>query len=305
MEWEYELVAGPYGGTTEGPVWDGQAVLFTHIPGSQIMRYDPETGECKEHRAGTNHANGLSFDAHGNLYGCSAGGRSIVRFEADGTTTTIVDRLEGKRLNTPNDLAIDAQGRVWFTNPWNEALIDASERMELDNEEVLRADPQPDGTWTLNRATHDCTKPNGILVSPDQRTLYVAQSHSEAGKVRELRAYPINEDGSLGPYTVLHQFGEDHRGPQRGIDGMRFDAEGNIVATAGWSLSGPGPVIYVFASSGRVLETHPLPPGVDTPSNLCFGGPDLSTLYVTTGPGHFFRVSNTGRRGWILWPKAG
>ena len=117
MEWEFELIAGPYGGTTEGPVWDGRALLFTHIPGSRIMRFDPEIGECTEYRVGTNRTNGLSFDAHGNLYGCCAAGRSIVRFEADGSITTIVDRLDGKRLNTPNDLAIDARGRVWFTNP--------------------------------------------------------------------------------------------------------------------------------------------------------------------------------------------
>ena len=304
MEWEYELVAGPYGDSTEGPVWDGQAVLFTHIPGSRIMRYDPETGETTEYRTETNHANGLAFDATGQLYGCCAGGRSIVRFESDGTTTTIVDRLDGQQLNTPNDLAVDSRGRVWFTNPWNEPNIDPSEREELGHEEVLRADPQPDGTYSLTRVTTDITKPNGILVSPDDKTLYVAQSHSEHGRIRELRAYPIQEDGSLGTYIVLHQFGEDHRGPQRGIDGMKFDTEGNIVATVGWDLSGPGPLIYVFAPSGRVLETHLMPPGVDIPTNLCFGGPEFSELYVTTGPGHLFRVRDPGRRGWVIWPPA-
>ena len=139
MEWEFELIAGPYGGTTEGPVWDGRALLFTHIPGSRIMRFDPEIGECTEYRVGTNRTNGLSFDAHGNLYGCCAAGRSIVRFEADGSTTTIVDRLDGKRLNTPNDLAIDARGRVWFTNPWNEGSVGPTDHMELDHQEVLRA----------------------------------------------------------------------------------------------------------------------------------------------------------------------
>ena len=304
MEWEFDLVAGPYGGSTEGPAWDGHAVLFTDIPGSRIMRYDPETGATTEYRTDTNHSNGLAFDASGQLYGCCAGGRSIVRFEGDGTTTVIVDRLDGQRLNTPNDLAVDSQGRVWFTNPWNEPNIDPTEREELGHEEVLRADPQPDGTYSLARATTDTTKPNGILVSPDDKTLYVAQSHSEPGRIRELRAYPIQKDGSLGTYIVLHQFGEDHRGPQRGIDGMKCDTEGNIVATVGWSQSGPGPMIYVFAPTGRVLETHPMPPGIDIPTNLCFGGPGLSELYVTTGPGHLFRVREPGRRGWIMWPRA-
>ena len=307
MTWEFELVAGPYGETTEGPAWDGQALLFTHIIENRIMRYDPQTGACTEHRTGTHRTNGLAFDSTGSLYGCCSGRRSIVRFEADGTTTVIVDRLDGRRINTPNDLAVDAQGRVWFTNPWNEANVDPDEerQLELDHEEVLRADPQPDGSWSLQRMTYDLTKPNGILVSPDQQTLYVAQSHSEPGKVRELRGYPILGDGTLGPHTVLHQFAEDHRGPQRGVDGMCFDSEGNIIACAGWGQNGPGPLIYVFAASGRVLATHPMPPGIDRATNCSFGEADLGTLYVTTGGGgHLFRVGNTGHHGWSLYPSS-
>ena len=268
-----------------------------------MMRYDPQTGTCSEHRTGTNHTNGLAFDANGLLYGCCSGGRSIVRFESDGTATVIADKLEGQRINTPNDLAVDAQGRVWFTNPWSTNNVDPGEQPELEHEEVLRADPQPDGSWSLQRMTYDLTKPNGILVSPDQQTLYVAQSYSEPGKVRELRGYPILGDGTLGPYNVLHQFAEDHRGPQRGVDGMCFDSEGNILACAGWEQNGPGPLIYVFAPSGRVLATHPLPPGVNRATNCTFGDADLATLYVTTGGGgHLFRVRNTGLHGWLLYP---
>ena len=307
MTWEFELIAGPYGETTEGPAWDGQTLLFTHIIENRIMRYDPQTGACTEHRTGTHRTNGLAFDSNGSLYGCCSGRRSIVRFEADGTATVIVDRLDGRRINTPNDLAVDAQGRVWFTNPWNEANVDPDEerQLELDHEEVLRADPQPDGSWSLQRMTYDLTKPNGILVSPDQQTLNVAQSHSERGKVRELRAYPILSNGTLGQYNVLHQFAEDHRGPQRGVDGMCFDSEGNIIACAGWKQNGPGPLIYVFAPSGRVLETHPMPPGVDRATNCSFGDAGLGTLYVTTGGGgHLFRVRDTGLHGWLLYPSS-
>ena len=113
MAWEFEMVAGPFNPRlTEGPAWDGQALLFTHIPASRILGYDPQTGACTVFREHTNHTNGLAFDAEGRLYGCCSGGRSIVRFEADGTTTTIVDRLDGVPLNTPNDLAIDRQGRI-------------------------------------------------------------------------------------------------------------------------------------------------------------------------------------------------
>ncbi|MQG30734.1 MAG: SMP-30/gluconolactonase/LRE family protein, partial [SAR202 cluster bacterium] len=89
MNWEFELVAGPYGGTSEGPAWDGQAMLFTDIPNSRIMRYDPESGECSEYRTGTRGTNGLMFDAEGSLYGCSGEGRCILRFYPDGTSAAL------------------------------------------------------------------------------------------------------------------------------------------------------------------------------------------------------------------------
>ena len=116
MSWEFELVAGPYGGTTEGPAWDGQALLFTDIPSSRIMRYDPDSGECTEWATGTENTNGLNFDSQGNLYGCSGGGRRILRFNADGSTTSLPHLLDGKAHNRPNDLAIDRKGRIWFTD---------------------------------------------------------------------------------------------------------------------------------------------------------------------------------------------
>ena len=253
MSWRFQLLNKPYGGVTEGPVWDGEAIYFTHILDSRIMRYGPKGGEISQWRTGTNHTNGLVHDAEGRLFGCCSGGRSIVRFDPDGTTTTIADRLDGQKLNTPNDLATDRRGRIWFTNPWNAGNIDPSEREELDHRSVLRADPQPDGTYAVTRVTYDTTMPNGVLVLADQGTLYVAESNSEAMHLgRELRAYPIKEDGSLGPYTVLHTFGKDQNAVQRGIDGMCLDVEGNIIATAGWPQAGPGPMIYAFSPSGRV-----------------------------------------------------
>ena len=300
MEWRFQLVARPYGGVTEGPIWDGEAVYFTHIPTSRIMRYDPGSGGISEWRGGTNHTNGLAHDTQGRLYGCCSGGRSIVRFEPDGTTITVADRVNGQKLNTPNDLAIDHQGRIWFTNPWNVGNIDPAEVEELDNRSVLRADPQPDGSYTVARVTFDTTMPNGVLVSPDDSTLYVAESNSaDIGLDRELRAYPINTDGSLGPYNTLHTFGKDRDAVHRGIDGMCFDVDGNIIATAGWPDGGPGPMIYVFSPTGRVLETHRVPARM--PTNCCFGGPDRTTLYVTSTEGHFFRAE-TDRVGWAMYP---
>jgi len=300
MQWKFELLMKPSAvPLTEGPVWDGEHIYFTHIRASRIMRYDPQSGAITEARTGTNRTNGLAFDAQGRLFGCCSGGRSILRFDPDGRNVTIADCVEGHKLNTPNDLAIDRKGRIWFTNPWNEGNIDATERTELDNKSVLRADPQADGSYTVTRVTFDTTMPNGILISQDQSTLYVAESGYAKGIMRELRAYPIREDGSLGTYITLFTWGEDARGVHRGIDGMCLDADGNIVATAGWEVSGTGPMIYVFSPAGRVLETHPVP--AIRPTNCCFGGPDMTTLFVTTTQGHFFKAV-TQRVGWAMYP---
>src|SRR5436309_2442097 len=110
MSWKFELVAGPFG-FTEGPAWNGEALFFSDIPSSRIMRYDPKSGNVGVHRTGTNENNGLAFDRNGRLYGCQGGGRCIARYEPDGSATVIADRFEGRRLNSPNDLAIDARGR--------------------------------------------------------------------------------------------------------------------------------------------------------------------------------------------------
>jgi gluconolactonase len=299
-QWKFELLMKPPAKPlTEGPVWDGEHLYFTHIQASRIMRYDPKTGEITVAREGTNRTNGLCYDAKGNLFGCSSGGRSIVRFDPDGKNTVITDNLGGKKLNTPNDLAIDRKGRIWFTNPVNSGNWDKGSKMEVEDMSVLRCDPQPDGTYTTTRVTFDNTQPNGILISQDQKTLYVAESNYTKGIARELRAYPIKEDGSLDKYTTLFTWGEDHRDVHRGIDGMCLDADGNIVATNGWELAGPGPMITVFSPTGRVLETHPVP--AIRPTNCCFGGPDMTTLFVTTTQGHFFKAE-TDRVGWAMWP---
>lgn len=290
MTWHFEPLA-QLDSITEGPAWDGSALHFSNIPTSRIMRYEPTSGDLSVFRTGTGRCNGLNFDAGGCLYGCASGDRSIVRFEPDGSTTVICDRFEGKRLNSPNDLAIDTQGRIWFTDP---RYGDDRSDMELDHESVYRLDPLNDGTWKVTRMTFDTTSPNGLLVTPDCKTLYVAQSKYGEGQLRELRAYPILADGSLGEYEVLHNFY-----PHRGIDGMCLDAEGNIVATAGWEVSGPGGMIYVFAPNGRVLETHPVP--ADRPTNCTFAGDDLSVLYVTSIDGQLMRAQ-TDRQGWLLYP---
>lgn len=297
MAWRFETVAGPFG-FTEGPAWDGQRLLFADIPSSRILAYHPGTGRVETYREGTHEGNGLLFDAAGALYGCQGGalGRRVVRYEPDGRQTVIADRYQGRRLNSPNDLAFAPDGSLWFSDP---RYGDFRADMELDHESVYRCTPDPDDParpWRVVRATRDTTRPNGLLVSADGTTLHVAQSEYGEDRKRELRAYSIGEEGALGPYRVLHNFY-----PHRGIDGMCLDAEGNIVATAGWEQSGPGPMIYVFAPSGRVLETHPVP--FDRPTNCTWGGLELTTLYVTTATGHLL-AAETGRRGYLVYPRS-
>ena len=300
MSWQFILVNGPYGGIAEGPAWDGSALLFTHIPASRIIRYDPQDRGSSVYRADTNNANGLMFDPQGRLYACEGGARRVVRYEADGSATVLADGYDGKRLNVPNDLAIDPNGSVWFTDPFYEGAggewsNDRSNK-DLDHDSVYRLDEQDDGSWSITRVTFDTTRPNGLLFSLDYKTLYVAQSGRNADEKRELRAYPVNDDGSLGDHTVLHDFGA-----HRGIDGMVLDTEGNIVATAGFDESGPGPMIYVFAPDGEVVETHPTP--TDRPTNCSFGGSDLTTLFVTTGGGDVY-MAHTDRQGRLHYPSA-
>lgn len=299
MTWKFEQIGGPYGNVTEGPAWDGEALLFTSIQQSRIMRYDPETGKSTVYREHTNEANGLMFDSGGVLYGCEGGARRIVRYEADGTATSLTDGFENRRLNIPNDLAIDPQGRVWFTDPFYEGSAGAwSEDLankDLDHDSVYRLDPQHNDSWSINRATFDTTRPNGLLFSLNHDVLYVAQSGRREDEYRQLRAYTVNDDDLLGEMEVLHDFGAN-----RGIDGMCLDTDGNIIATAGWRQGGAGPSIYVFSPSGEVLERHDVP--VDRPTNCTFGDSDLTTLYVTTIEGYLFRV-RIERQGRLLYPQ--
>lgn len=291
MAWAFEFLAGPLT-LTEGPVWDGAGLLFTDIGASRILRYDPATGAIATAHEGTNGANGLALDRDGRLYACEQRTGRIVRYEADGSRTTLASRFAGGRLNSPNDLVLDRRGRVWFTDP---RYGDQGGR-ELDHDSVYRLTP-PDGggaagaEWAIERVVADTTKPNGLVLAPDEQTLYVAQSDHGPEQKRELRAYPVGEDGTLGAGRVLHDFGA-----HRGIDGMRLDAEGNIVAATGWELGGPGSSITVFAPDGTVLERHPFP--VKRPTNCAFGDADRRTLYVTSIEGYLFRA-RTERTGYV------
>ena len=290
MNWTFTDAIPPIGTITEGNAWNGTDVLFTNIAMSRVLRFNPDSGLLSVERTGTNAANGLNYDADGNLFACEGGGRRIARYNPDGTSSTVVDRLDGRRINGPNDLAIDPQGRIWFSD----RVEDVGPDVGVDHSSILCAIPNGDGTYRCVRRTFDTTMPNGLLFSNDYKTLYVAQSDYRVIERRELRAYPVLDDGSLGEYSVLHDFG-----PHRGIDGMTLSSDGHIVACTGWEVSGPGGNVTVFDPKGRIVETHPTLS--IRPTNACFVGGDL---YVTSIEGRLEVAKSTGLTGGVLYPVA-
>ena len=262
-------------GPTEGP--DG-CIYFSDI-GNRIMKYDPRTGKTTVFRDPSGRSNGLKFDAQGRLIACeganTGGGRRLSITEKDGTVRTLADRYQEKRFNSPNDLTLDRRGRIYFSDP----RYVGDEPRELDHESVYRVDP--DGTVT--RLTYDTVKPNGLVLSPDERTLYVAEHSDKPEGPRLLLAYPVRPDGTLGPRRVLYDFGSEH-----GIDGMTVTPEGILIAAAGAGDKGG---IYFFSPEGKKLAFLPTP---ETPSNCCLAGPDKRTLYITAGKS-LYRIRLTGR----------
>ena len=288
MSWNFENAAPVIGSITEGNAWDGERMLYFNIAMDRIMIYGPRSGLVEVWRENTEGTNGLNFDIEGRLFGCSGNGRKIVRFDPNGDMVTIIDRLEGRRLNGPNDLAITPSGSIYFSD----RVGDVNPDVGIGFSAIISAEPQDDGTYLAVRRTFDTTMPNGLLFSGDYKTLYLAQSDYRASEKRELRAYPVNDDGSLGEYVVLHDFG-----PHRGIDGMTLSSEGNIVACTGWEISGPGGMITVFDPEGRIIETHPTP--AQRPTNCTFAGEDL---YISSIEGHLLVARNTAMTGYLLWP---
>jgi len=261
---------------TEGPALAPDGSIFFSDIGQSIYRYAPATGKTELFRQPSGRSNGLMFNAEGALIACegaNTGGNRRISITTgivggkdntvlrDGTVRTLADRYEGQRFNSPNDLAIDGQGRVYFTDP----RYVGHEPRELDFEAVYLV--SRDGRVKI--ATREVSKPNGILVSPDGRKVYVSDNNPQGS--RHLVALDVTSDGTLGGKRVLHDFGT-----LRGADGMTLDASGNIYAAAG---AGDKAGVYVFDPAGKLLAMIPAP---GDPTNCVFGGgSDGSSLYVT------------------------
>jgi len=262
----------------EGPVWNRQdgSVLFSDIPPNAVMRYKEGEGvpkvflkpsgyTGKTPRGGEPGSNGLLYDREGRLILCQHGDRRLARLESNGSFTTLADRYDGKRLNSPNDAVFHSDGSIYFTDP--------SYGLEGGNRSPLKEIPfngvyrlSPNGAVTL--LTKELSFPNGIGFSPDQKTLYVANSDGERAI---WMAFPVQADGTLGAGRVFFDATRGMKTLKGAPDGLKVDAQGNLFAT------GPGGVL-IFDPDGTHLGT--LNTGVAT-ANVGFGGPDGSTLYIT------------------------
>jgi gluconolactonase len=282
------------GGLTEGPAAapDG-SIYFSDIPfgpdKGMILRFDPRTRKTTVFAEDSHKSNGLKFDARGYLIACEGsdeGGRCVARWDVKtGKRAVIADRYMGKRFNAPNDLAIDLKGRIYFSDP----RYLGEEPRELKHRAVYRI--ERDGT--VVEVTHHAEKPNGIALSPDQRSLYVADHNNGTDRIdprspppakgaMKVYSFPLGEDGLVaGPARTLVDFGTED-----GCDGMTVDVRGHVYLAVR-SLKRPG--VLVIDPDGKEVAFLPTaapqtgarePKGI--PSNCTFGiGDESKTLYVT------------------------
>jgi gluconolactonase len=242
---------------TEGPAADRDGnVYFSDIPNERIHKVD-SSGKLSVFREKSNRANGLKVNARGEVVACEMAGR-VVAISADGKNVRVLaDKYEGQPFNAPNDLVIDKQGGVYFTDPSFGA------RMPLPQGKTAVYYIAPDGK--VSRLI-DLTQPNGVTLSPDEKTLYVIPTGPA-----DMMAYPVESPGKLGAGRVFCTLqGKDGK-KGTGGDGCTIDAKGNLYVT---SQIG----VQVFDPSGKFLGTIAIP---EQPANVAFGGPDRKTLFVT------------------------
>jgi gluconolactonase len=271
-------------GAREGPSWDPFTNTLYFVGGNRVGKLSPD-GQVSTFRDDAKGANGSLVDPEGRVLVTEADGRRVTRTEKDGSLTVLADSYEGKKLNSPNDLSIDSKGRIYFTDPRYGRMTD----MEILDEKgqpvegVYRIDAPGKVTRII---THEVERPNGILVTPDDKYLYVADNYNNRiGGARKLYRFDLKSDGTIVPSSRKLIFDwKTGRGP----DGFRIDSKGRLYVAAGRNTPSKWETadefkggVYIISPQGKLLEFVPAPK--DETTNCSFGGADLKTLYITTG----------------------
>jgi gluconolactonase len=245
---------------TEGPVWNPAGfLLFSDIPANQIVKSVPGAAPTA-FRTPSGNSNGLTYDRAGRLLACEHSNRRVTRQEADGSLTVLASSYDGKKLNSPNDIVVRSDGTIYFTDP---PYGIREEQKELPFQGVYKI--SPDGKLTL--LAQDFDRPNGIALSPDEKTLYVDDSAR-----LHIRAFDVAPDGSISHGRILAELKSARQGVP---DGMKVDRKGNLY------VAGPGGV-WVFDKRGKHLGTILM---AELPANCGWGDADYRTLYLTARTG--------------------
>ncbi|HEY2417816.1 MAG TPA: SMP-30/gluconolactonase/LRE family protein [Steroidobacteraceae bacterium] len=269
----------------EGLVWmgDAQCLLFQDLPRDRTMRWIEGVG-VSVYRSPSGYGNGQSRDRQGRLISCSHRERCLFRTELDGSVTRLVDRHDGRRLNSPNDVAVKSDGTVWFTDPLY--------GIQNDYEGGRQRSEQPPALYCFNPdsgrisiAAGDFDGPNGLAFSPDERRLYVAETGDQtADQPRQyIRVFDVAANGRLSGGDIFHKIDPGY------ADGLCVDEDGNV-----WSSAGDG--VHCIDPSGRLLGKLRVPYRV---SNLTFGGLLKNRLFI--GGSHTLYAIFLNRRG-ARWP---
>jgi gluconolactonase len=274
----------------EGPAWNKEEgyLVFSDLPSNRIIRWDEETGKASIHKPDSSNANGNIYDLQGRLVTAEHLGRRVIRTNHDGSVTVLADSYQGKQLNSPNDLAVETDGSIWFTDPpfglgsYYEG--DVAEP-ELDFHGVYRIDGE---TGELQLILDDLVGPNGLAFSPDGNYLYVVEARATPNRL--LWRYDVAENGNLSNKT-LH-FEAFNSGA---IDGFKVDVDGNI--WAGWGSNGalgvdPAPMdgVIVINPEGDIIGHIHTP---ERCANVEFGGEHRNRLYMTCSHSLYSLYVNT------------